>query len=334
MFTGIITDLAPGNPFGDDFLAGADWINGAWLGSEYDDYDDSPWWEIDHVNGATTLLGSCGENLQGIAWNANLDIVYGTDGSSLFTVDKNTGDTEYLGDLTWDGEPEDFVVGLAYDNTNDILYGVSLTWDAVFTIDPTTYEMEPLGWTTGYNLNYAQDMAFDQNTGLLYLSAYDVNLKGMLLWVNTIAPDNDGLLGDCFLVGPFKNGAEIDGFAIPWGYDIITPELEIDSDGTLSWSDTNALYYYIYASNDPYDGYTLLHTTSSTSWLDPSFGEDMKFYYVTTANFAPSSRVTPRIENAHLLPRNGQRLTREVRTIQNVEGRAPKHTPSKNRIQK
>lgn len=190
---GIITDLAPGNPFGDDFLSGADWIDGAWLGSEYDDYDDSPWWEIDHITGAGTLLGSCGENLQGIAWNANLDIVYGTDGSSLFTVDKNTGDTEFLGDLTWDGEPEDFVVGLAYDNTNDILYGVSLTWDAVFTIDPTTYEMEPLGWTTGYDLNYAQDMAFDQNTGLLYLSAYDVDLKGMLLLVNTFAPDEEAV---------------------------------------------------------------------------------------------------------------------------------------------
>ncbi len=336
---GSIADLPAINPF-TNFLAGADWIDGAWLGSEYNTAG-SPWWEIDHITGAATQLGSCGTSIHGIAWDANNDIVYGTDGESLYTLDKETGLATEVGELTWEGEAiVGSFLGLAYDNTYDILYGLgvfmngTIGMNGVFTIDLNTLEVEPLGYTTGYNLNYAQDMAFDQNTGLLYLSAYDDGLDGMLLLVNTFAPDNDGLLGDCFLVGPFENGAEIDGFAIPWGYDIITPELEIDSDGTLSWSDTNALYYYIYGSNDPYDGYTLLHTTSSTSWLDPSFGEDMKFYYVTTANFAPSSRVTPRIENAHLLPRNGQRLTREVRTIQNVEGRAPKHTPSKNRIQK
>lgn len=293
---GTLTDLPAESPFNASFLAGADWINGGWQGTEYNISGGSPFWEIDHVTGDGTLLGTGSVNMNGVAYDAVHDIIYACSEdtalyqSSLHTLSA-TGESTLLGALSWDGNPsaELFIIGLAYDNLNGILYGLDILSDSVFTIDPLTLLCTPLGYGVGLPLNYGQDMAFDQNSGMLYISAYTSPGGGMLLWVNTLLPDEDGKMGQAFLIGEFQNQAQVAGFVIPYIADLPMLELNIDSTGTLSWSDVGALSYKIYASDNPHTGFSLLTTVSGTSWVDPSFPQQKKFYYVTS--FVPDSRM-------------------------------------------
>ncbi|MCB5266348.1 MAG: hypothetical protein LHW41_08945 [Candidatus Cloacimonetes bacterium] len=285
---GTFTDLPAEDPLGDDsFLSGADWMNGGWYGAQYNRDGASPYWNLDHITGAGTLLGASGFNLAGIAYDETHDIIYGVGNNadsyenSLYTLSP-TGVPTLLGLLTWDGET--FIglfLGLAHDNLNNILYGLDSISDAVFTIDPVTLVCTPLGYGVGLNLNFGQDMAFDQNTGMLYVSAYDGS--GKLLWVNTLLPDEDGKMGQCYPIGNFQNGSQVAGFAIPHANATPIPNLSIAANGTLSWNNLGASSYKIYGSDNPYTGFTLLTTVSGTSWLDPNFPQSKKFYYVTAS---------------------------------------------------
>lgn len=67
-------------------------------------------------------------------------------------------------------------------NTNNILYGVSDLATIAWTINPATYELTLVGFL-GIDLNYAQDAAFDQESGLLYLAGYAGG--GALYWLDT-----------------------------------------------------------------------------------------------------------------------------------------------------
>lgn len=296
---GTLTDLPAAIPYSDGFLSGADWINGGWYGAEYNPSGGSPYWNIDHVTGAGTLLGTSAVNLSGVAYDAVRDITYamGHDSvlhqNSLYTLSP-TGESTPIGLLTWDGIVYDgLFIGIAHDNLNNILYGLDILIDAVFTIDPVTLACTPLGYGVGLPLNFAQDMAFDQNTGMLYIAAFAGT--GSLLWVNTLIPDEDGKMGQAYHLGDFYNGSEVAGFAIPHGNAVPVPELSIASNGTLSWSDLGASSYKIYGSVSPTSGFTLLATVNSTSWLDPSFPQDKRFYYVTSFDSdvrAGANRVT------------------------------------------
>lgn len=323
---GTLTDLPAANPFGEDFLSGADWMNGEWHGTQYSE-TGSPYWNIDTVTGAGTLLGTGTLNMSGVAYDANNDIIYATDGTNLYTLSA-IGVPTLIGGMTWGGDPFDgLFIGLAYDNlAPGILYGLDIVYNAVFTIDPATLAVTPLGYTVGYDLSYAQDMAFDQNSGLLYLSAYAGG--GMLLWVNTIAPDDDGFLGDCYYVGAFQNGSEVDGFVIPYSDELPIPELSIAANGNLSWNDVGAPQYKIYSSADPYTGFAYQATvTGVTTWTDPNFSEAKKFYYVTAYDGAKrlgSSRIT--LNGAQNLKKT-ERVERESRRNVTTPVNSGKYTP-------
>jgi len=285
---GAITDLPAANPWPDQFLSAADWINGGWWGAEY--FDGSlggNWWQIDTATGAATDHGDVGLNLTGVAWNPVADVVYGTDGTKLYTVNKLTGMPTLVGTLTWDGTAFDgLFIDLAWNNNNGTLYGLDLGYDAVFTIDPVTLAITPLGYTTGYDLNYSQGMAFDQDSGYLYLAAYAGG--GALLWVNTVQPDAEGLLGETYVIGAFQSNSEIDGFVIPYPQ-LAIPDLTIalvSGVPTLSWNSiVGATSYKVYASNDPYaaDPWTLVATTSSTTYTYVGT-EPYRFFKVTAVN--------------------------------------------------
>jgi len=272
---GAITDLAPGNPYTnpDSWLTAADWINGGWWGT---DYNGNDWWQIDTTTGAGTDNGDVGIGMTGVAWDPVADILYGVsyDGvnyvNNLYTLDRLTGAPTLVGTLTWDGTAFDgLIIDIAWNNNNGTLYGLDLGYDAVFTIDPATLAITPLGYTVGYDLNYAQGMAFDQDTGFLYLAAYAG--AGALMWVNTVQPDADGLLGEAYVIGIFQNNSEVDGFVIPYPQ-LAIPDLTIALESgvpTLSWNSiVGATAYKVYGSSDPYadDPWTLVATTASTTY--------------------------------------------------------------------
>ena len=52
------------------------------------------------------------------------------------------------------------------------MYGLDVATDALYAIDKTTGNAALIG-SIGFNANFAQDMAFDQSTGVLYLAGFD-----------------------------------------------------------------------------------------------------------------------------------------------------------------
>jgi hypothetical protein len=285
---GAITDLAPGNPYTnpDSWLCAADWINGGWWGT---DYYGTDWWQIDTTTGAGTDNGDVGIAMTGVAWDPVADVVYGVNANNLYTLDRLTGAPTLIGQLTWDGAAFDgLFIDIAWNNNNGTLYGLDLG-HAVFTIDPATLAITPLGYTVGYDLNYAQGMAFDQDTGFLYLAAYAG--AGALMWVNTVQPDADGLLGEAYVIGIFQNNSEVDGFVIPYPQ-LAIPNLTIALESgvpTLSWNSiVGATAYKVYGSDDPYadDPWTLVATTASTTYAYT--GTEPYHFFKVTATDGPA----------------------------------------------
>lgn len=289
---GAITDLPNANPFA-NFLAGADWMNGGWYGAEYAAAGGSPWWSIDPVSGAGTLLGTGTVVMSGYAYDDGNNIQYATNGTALYTVDGIGGETlignlHLEGELTWAG----LMIGIAYDSFFDVMYGVDLGYDWLFEINPADGLCTPIG-PLGIGLNYAQDCAFDRTNGLLYMAGY--TSSGALYWIDTTS-------GAAYKVGDFQNGAEVTGFAIPYTSTALdAPVVEIAADGTVSWAAVpGAATYNVYGSADPYGTFTYLGTTASLSWLDGNFPEDKMFYHVT-ANSGTRAAVRQQVQGLNNL---------------------------------
>lgn len=260
---GLITDLPAVNPWEGNFLAGADWIDGEWFGYEYAAFR---WWQVDTTTGAGTHIGTGSVDITGIAYNPTTGTIYAAGATDLYTLDPLTGALSYVGNY---GIAGSVVITAAYSNLTNTLYAVDLVSDGLYTINTATGAATLVG-TLGLGLNYAQDMSFNQNDGLLYLAGYTTT--GSLYWVDTNT-------GAASLIGPFQGGWEIDGFVIPYG--LATPEVSIAPDGTLSWNAVSgATMYNIYASQDPMSGFEYQGSTSNTSWQDPSFPQAKKFYQV------------------------------------------------------
>ncbi len=63
-----------------------------------------------------------------------------------------------------------------------------------------------------------------------------------------------------------------------------------DADVVLSWTAVpNATHYKVYASDDPYTGFTLLGTTANLSYTITAPAATAKFYQVTSTNEAPAA---------------------------------------------
>jgi hypothetical protein len=272
-----------GLPQVSQFMAGADWANGKWLGCEYDNgtLATDNFWEINAMTGASTILGEMGAAIMGIAYDDNNNILYGTDGYDLYTMNVNTGVATYVDSLWYNLEGTSYslanigglMIDIAYDNFTDTFYGIDLGNDCLWTINPTTRELTLIGFM-GIDINYAQDAAFDQDNGLLFLAGYAGG--GALYWIDTE-------YGGAYKVGNFPGNAEVAAFAIPYGL-ISVPEVTIASNGTISWAPVSgAIKYSIYKATDPYGTYSWYADAFGTSWTDPNFTTNAMAFYKVTA---------------------------------------------------
>lgn len=256
------------------FIAGADWIDGSWYGAEYDDgsLTTDNWWNIDPLTGVMTNLGETGVPLNGVAYDMNNRILYGCSGTHLYTLNPATGAATLVGSfdvVMADGITPGLMIGIAYSSLEDVLYGVDIGTDALYTIDRNTGAATFIGYL-GFDFNYAQDIAISQSSGLLYMAGYTDS--GALYWIYT---GN----GTAIKLGDFPGGVEMSGFAIPHN---IVPQTVISPGGVLSWEEVNnAVSYKIYSSPDPDAGFTFQAETTSTSWVDPNYPEEKRFYKVT-----------------------------------------------------
>ena len=207
----IIKQIAPTSS--NEFISGATWAVGKWYGCEYGLGEGNPLiWTINPVIGEMTQVGSYdseGTNLSfnGLAYNSISGIMYGCSNTDLYRVDMNTGASSWVGNFEISGG---IMIAIAFDGS-DNLYGIELVTDSLYSINPANGLAKQIGDGLGIDINYAQDMAFDIDTGILYLSAY------------TIAPVKEGALYTCNKytgvarkIGTFQGAAEITGFAIPY----------------------------------------------------------------------------------------------------------------------
>ena len=277
-----VLNALPNGYTGSYFIAGADWKNGQWLGVEYDNgtLATDNYVNIDPLTGIYTDQGDLGAAIMGNAWDDTHDIMYGVSSSGyLYSMDPLTGAVGVGDSLWYNLEGTNYsitnigglMIDIAYDNTNNILYGVDLGNDCLWTINPATYELTLVGFL-GIDLNYAQDAAFDQESGLLYLAGYAGG--GALYWLDTT-------YGGAYKVGNFTaSGYELDAFAIPYGALASAPVATISGTGQLSWTPvTGAVAYNVYSADDPYGTFTLEATVQSTTYTGPSAPK--KFYKVT-----------------------------------------------------
>ncbi|GJM14975.1 MAG: hypothetical protein DHS20C13_03020 [Thermodesulfobacteriota bacterium] len=175
---GVDLEDYPGSPIPDEFTIGSIATNGVitFLG---DQNGSSNWWGL--------ASDDCGEN-----------ILYSTDedNESILTVQFPNGNTQTIGV----GSGLEFA-GLAYDDANEILYGLNVEGN-LYTISTTTGDTSLVGATGVSEPGNNMGLAYDERNEILYannsIELYSLN-------VNT---------GASTLIGPNNaDGEQIDGLA-------------------------------------------------------------------------------------------------------------------------
>ena len=206
-----ITQIAP--TISTEFISGGTWAAGKWYGCEFASGIGDPLiWTLHPVIGTMTQVGSydpdeTGLSFNGLAYNPSNNIMYGCSATDLYIVNMTSGASSWVGNFGITGI---MMIAIAFDGSGN-LYGIDIITDSLYSINPSNGEATKIGNGLGINLNYAQDMAFDLDTDILYLSAY------------TTAPLKEGALYTCnkntgiaTKIGTFQGGAEITCFAIPY----------------------------------------------------------------------------------------------------------------------
>ncbi len=197
---------------------GADFLNGDFSTLYALDYDTNHFVTVDTATGNVTVIATVppksGESWTGLAGTHDGTLyASSTDCSSnstLYTIDPDSGTATEIGSVTNAG----CLIAIAA-NADGELYGLDLN-DVLLQIDPNTAEGTIIG-SIGFDAQYAQGMDFEEESGILYLAAYN-NTSGQ--GEMRIA---DTSTGNTTLVGAFPNGAEVDGLAfesgifdVPW----------------------------------------------------------------------------------------------------------------------
>jgi hypothetical protein len=204
---GFINQLAPTTST--DFIAGACWApGGIWYGSQY----GGGIYEINPTNGDMTFIGGTGD-FSGIAHDGVT--MYGATITELYEVDPITGDATLIGPMN---NPGAVMIAIACNAAGE-LFGFDIVDDVFYSIDKATGAATAIG-PLGFDFNYAQDMSFDKNLDVCYLSGYTTT--GGLYSV-------DVATGAATFIAAFQGGAEITGFAIPYEYQAFDNDLGVVS---------------------------------------------------------------------------------------------------------
>ncbi|MFH0866050.1 MAG: choice-of-anchor J domain-containing protein [Bacteroidota bacterium] len=184
-----------------NFVSGGTWANNHWYGAVY---SDNNFIEIDTLTGARTVIGPLGNAINGLTYDQTTDTLFGTDGTSLYTINIPTGAATLIGSMGISGST---FINLACNGITGIIYSVNVADDILYSINKTTGAALSVG-AIGFDASYAQGMEFHPD-GTCYMAAYNVtSSSGELRTVNT-------LTGSTTLIGAFPGGAEIDALAIP-----------------------------------------------------------------------------------------------------------------------
>jgi len=204
---GYIELLAPTSS--GNFLAGADWVDGEWIGCQY---DTGALYKIDPGTGDMEYIGGGGSGLNGLAYDDTSGTLYGAASYNLYEVDPETGSQTLVG--SWGSSYLAIAIAIA----DGVCYMHDIVTDSIYLVDLDTGSATLLG-STGQASNYAQDMAYDRQNDQMFISGY--TSTGTLY-------EMDMENGHFTSIGAFQGGAEMTGFAIPgqgtFGIDVyVTP---------------------------------------------------------------------------------------------------------------
>jgi len=252
------------NKPGSKYFAG-DFINGDFSTLYVIDYDLNQLHALDTATGSHQVIGSC-EPLAGEYWAGMTGGVNGvmyassTDSSrsTLYTVDLATGAANVIGEIT--NAPA--IIDIAM-STDQVIYGVDIDLDSLILIDPQTAAGTVIG-SLGFDANYAQGMDFEEESGVLYLAAYNMSsFSGEL----RVADLNTGATA---LIGAFPDGTEVDAFAFATGGGDVPWLDENPVSGTLAPGASQVIDVLFNAGDDSITGVGLyeakLHVMNSSMY--------------------------------------------------------------------
>jgi hypothetical protein len=198
---------------------------------------------IDTTTGALVDIGSTGQGTatRDIAYDATTGTTFGTaisgDMTDLFTVDTTTGAMTLVGTIQGIGEPS-YVMGLAVDPSDGLMYGIEIVSSSLVAIDKSTGQGSVIG-SLGFSTRFGQGLDFNAATHTLYLASIDYG-GGTGQNMYTV----DLTTGQASLVGPFPNGTiQIGSFGIavpngPCGQPADQPWLSLNPvSGTIAGGD-------------------------------------------------------------------------------------------------
>jgi len=191
--------------------------------------------EINIANGSYTVIGPVTVDA-GHTWtSAKFDPASGTfyatstniTVSSLYTINITNGTTTRIATIT--NMPA--IIGMAIQAATGQMYGYDIVGDNFYGIDKVTGTGTLIG-PIGFNANLAQDMAFDRQSGILYMAAYSTAF-GQLRTVNLAT-------GATTLIGPLGVGDHlIDPFSVQGSFGPSANWLEIaPTSGPIALSDS------------------------------------------------------------------------------------------------
>jgi hypothetical protein len=191
--------------------AGA-WVKGFWYASE----SDSPYNLVvfNPIDGSRVTIGPSGlaGAINGMAYDGTTATMYAITSTDLYTMDLTTGAVTLVAPMTLTGTTP---VNLACSPAG-MLYTVTLSDDILHSLDKLTGVGTAIGHI-GTDINFAQDMEFDPETGDLFMAAYSGGGTGNLRFV-------DVTTGMSYFMGWFGAGpgssAELTAFAIPYGHEL------------------------------------------------------------------------------------------------------------------
>jgi len=152
-------------------------------------YNTSQLDALDTLTGEVTHIAAlplpAGWSWGSLSWDRTTDTLYGLasacgTASGIYTIDPASGAYALVGTTT----DADCMVSIAIDD-NGLMYGLDLNADALFAIDRTSGDAALIG-SLGYNANYAQDLAFDRASGVLYLGGMDNDANGGIYTVDPV----------------------------------------------------------------------------------------------------------------------------------------------------
>ena len=212
--------VAIGSYSGTDFMPGADFVGGDWYASSY---DGTSLLIIDTTTGNLTTIGNIGLVMNGLAYDATTDKLYGCayDGSAnsiLYEINYYTGTCTQIGTIS-----AGIMIGIAA-NSHGNIYGINIFDDAFYSINKTTGAGTVIG-ALGYDIGYAQDIAFDKDNDKLYGTLYAS--EGLLCEIDT-------LTGAVTVYN--TTPCEITGLAFPYAYtlnnnDIAVTNIDLPNSG-------------------------------------------------------------------------------------------------------